>query len=190
MLYDAADVRHQVGIGQASVVIQSAPSITGPWTDLETPTTSDEADTLGAYGALVTPERSTYYCARFVGGPGSLYIDALSEFVKVSVRPLLGVPRAPSSVKRGRSFTVYGSLKPQFPAGQKTVKVKIHRFKDGRWVYLRQVSATNADNGASTRYAAKVRLKVRGKYRFTAYTVRTTSWAADSTKPSAILRVR
>jgi hypothetical protein len=110
--------------------------------------------------------------------------------VRVGVRPVLDTPKAPSSVKAGRSFTVYGTLKPQLPAGQKTVAIQVYRYKNHRWVFIRQVSATNADSGDSTRYGVRVKLTSQGRYRFRAYTAPTPTWAGDTTGLSMVLTVR
>jgi gamma-glutamylcyclotransferase (GGCT)/AIG2-like uncharacterized protein YtfP len=106
------------------------------------------------------------------------------------VRPLLGVPKVPSSVRSRRSFTVYGTLRPHFSAGERTVKVKVYRYKNRHWVFVKQVSTTNTDSGSNTRYAVKVKLTTRGKYRFRAFTVATAMWAGDITRLSTVLTVR
>ncbi len=192
-LWDVSDPKQRVGLGDRTVTVLWALSSGGPWTvvpDLPSPTTSAEPDSVGAFSASVKPSNTTLYRVRFTPEVGSEYGPALSNDVRVSVRPLLGMPQVRKSVRAGRSFTVYGTLKPQFPAGQKTVKVKIYRSKNGRWVYVRQVSATNVDKLANTRYVAKLKLTAKGRYRFKAYTLKTATWAADTTKLSASLRVR
>jgi hypothetical protein len=133
----------------------------------------------------VKPRRPTYYKLVFPEGSG--YGGSFSNVVRVGVRPVLGTPKVPLSVRAGRSFTVYGTLKPQFPAGQKTVKIKVYRYKNRRWVFIRQVSATNADH---SRYNVKVKLTTKGKCRFRAYTRPTAAWAAATTSLSKTLVVK
>jgi hypothetical protein len=190
VLYDSGDPLHEVGMGDRPVTVQSSSSATGPWVDLETLTTSSVAGSVGTCRLTVTPMGPTYYRLRFVAGTGSGYGGSLSFVVRVGVRPLLGTPKVPSSVGAGRSFTVYGTLSPQLPAGEKTVTIKVYRYRNRRWVFMRQVSATNADRGDGTRYGAKVKLTSRGKYRFRAYTAPTPTWAGDTTGLSTVLTVR
>jgi hypothetical protein len=158
--------------------------------DLETLTTSAVLASEGTFSLTVTPTSPSYYRVRFVAEEGSDYGDSLSYIVRVGVRPLLGVPKVPSSAVSRRSFTVYGTLRPQFPAGERTVKVKVYRYKNRRWVFVKRVSATNADSGSRTRYAVKVKLVTKGKYRFRAYTVATATWAGDTTRLSTVLTIR
>ena len=190
VLYDSGDPLHEVGMGDWLVTMQSASSATGHWVDLETLTTSSVAGSVGACELTVTPTASTYYRLRFVAGLGSGYGGSLSLIVRVGVRPVLGTPKVPSSVRAGKSFTVYGTLNPRLPAGQKTVTIKVYRYKNRRWTFTRKFSATNADSGASTRYSVKVKLTTKGKYRFLAYTAPTVTWAEDTTKLSKVLTVR
>ncbi|MFA4966497.1 MAG: hypothetical protein WC709_12810, partial [Thermoleophilia bacterium] len=189
-LFDSGDPLNEVGMGDRLVTVQSAAAATGPWVGLQTLTTSTVTGSEGACSLTITPLGPTYYRLRFLAGVGSEYGDSLSVVVKVGVRPVLGTPRVQTWVRVGRSFTVYGTLKPHFPAGQKTVRVKIYRYRNHRWTYLRQVSAVNADSGANTRYGARIKLTARGKYRFKAYTAATALWAPDTTGLSTVLVVK
>ena len=191
-LYDSGDPLHEVGMGDRLVTAQSASSATGPWVDLETLTTSSVAGSVGKFALTVTPTGSTYYRLRFVTGAGAglVYGGSISFVVRVGVRPVLGTPKVPSSVKAGLSFTVHGTLDPRFPAGQKTVQIKVYRYKNRDWVFSREISATNADSDGSTRYSVKVKLTTKGKYRFGAYTAPTVTWAGDSTELSTVLTVK
>jgi hypothetical protein len=177
-------------MGDQRLTVQSASSPAGPWVDLVTLTTSSVAGSVGKCSLTVKPTAPTYYRLRFVAGAGSEYGDSLSFFARVGVRPLLGTPKAPRSVKAGRSFTVHGTLSPRLPAGQKTITVKVYRYKNHHWVLSRQVAATNADKGGVTRYGAKMKLTGKGKYRFGAYAAPTAAWAEAITGFSPVLRVR
>jgi hypothetical protein len=189
-LYDSGDPLHEVGMGGQLVTVQSAAAATGPWVNVETLTTSSVDGSVGKCTLSITPTRPTYYRLRFVAGPASAYGDSLSVVVRVGVRPAVSTPKVRRRVRAGRSFTVYGTLKPHFPAGQKTVKVKIYRYKNRRWVYVRRVAATNVDFGTYTKYKAKLRFTTKGKYRFRAYTVATAIWAGDTTGLSTVLTVK
>ena len=190
VLYDSADPLHEVGMGDRLVTVQSASSATGPWVDLETLTTSSGTGSVGMYTLTVTPPGPTYYRLRFVAGEGSGYGGSLSFVVRVGVRPVLGTPKVPASARAGRSFTVYGTLDPQLPAGDETVQINVYRYKNRHWVFARQVAATNADSGGSTRYGVKVKLTTKGKYRFRAFTAPTVTWAGDTTGLSTVLTVK
>jgi hypothetical protein len=190
VLYDSGDPLHEVGMGDRLVIVQSASSATGPWVDLETLTTSSVAGSVGMCTLTVTPTGPAYYRLRFVAGEGSGYGGSISFVVRVGVRPVLGTPKVPASVRARRSFTVYGTLDPQLPAGEKTVQINVYRYKHHRWVFTRQVSATNADSGGSTRYGVKVKLTTKGKYRFRAHTAPTVTWAGDTSRLSTVLTVK
>jgi len=190
VLYDSGDPLHEVGMGDRLVTVQSASSTMGPWADLKTLTTSSVAGFVGKCTLTVTPTGPTYYRLRFAAGANSGYGGSLSFVVRVGVRPVLGKPKVPLSVRAGRSFTVSGTLRPRFPAGKHTVAIKIYRYKNRHWLFTRQVSATNADSGGNTSYRVKVKLSTRGEYRFRAYTAPTVTWAADTTPLSTVLSVR
>jgi hypothetical protein len=87
---------------------------------------------------------------------------------------------------------VYGSLRPHFTAGEKTVKVKVYRYKNRRWAYVKTLSATNVDNGAFTKYRLRTRLSTKGSYRFQAATTAMTTpgWALATSSNSRRLVVR
>jgi hypothetical protein len=93
-------------------------------------------------------------------------------------------------VKARRAFAVSGTLNPQFPAGQKTVTIKVYRYKNRHWILIKQVSATNANAGGATKYGVAVALTTRGKYRFRASTAPSTTWASDATGLSTVLTVK
>jgi hypothetical protein len=186
----SGDTPNEVHMGGQVVTVQTASSAKGPWADLQTLTTSSVAGSEGTCTVTVTPRRATYYRVRFVAGAGSDYGDSLSFVVRVGVRPVLGTPKAPTSVRARQVFTVSGTLTPRFPAGQKTVRIKIYYYKHRRWVFSRQVSATNANSGSTTRYSVKVKLSTKGKYRFLAYTVPTVIWAGVTTPLGRVLTVR
>ena len=57
---------------------------------------------------------------------------AVSNFVLVKVKPLVGKPSCPSSIKAKKKFTVSGTLKPRFTAGAKTVQIKAYLKNEQR----------------------------------------------------------
>ena len=143
VLYDSGDPLHEVGMGDRPVTVQTASSATGPWVDLETPTTSSVAGSVGTCTSTVTPTGPSYYRLRFMPSTSSGYGGSISFVVRVGVRPVLGTPKVPSSVRARRSFAVSGTLSPQMPAGQKTVAIKVYRYKNRHWISSSQVWAVN-----------------------------------------------
>ena len=182
-----------VGLGGRTVVVEhtSTPNNPSSWRTLATYTTSTETATLGQLvpSLKITPTAPTSYRLRYAKESQSQYGPAASDVKSVRVRPLLGRPVVPTSVRAGRWFILYGSLKPDFTAGEKTVKVKAYRYKNRRWVYVKTLTATNVDNGAFTKYRLRTRFTIRGTYRFRATTT-AAGWAAATSSDSKRLVVR
>ena len=178
------------GLGGRTVVVEQTASLADPsWQPLGSTTTSAEAATLGQFSLPLSPKAPTYYRLRYAKESLSQYGGAVSEVRKIGVRPALGRPVPPKSARAGRWFTVYGSLKPHFTAGQKTVKVKVYRYRNGRWASVKALYATNVDNGDLTKYRLRVRFTLRAKYRFVA-TATPAGWATATTSPSRTTVVR
>jgi hypothetical protein len=102
----------------------------------------------------------------------------------------LGVPSVTSSAKASASFKVSGSLKPQFPAGQKTVTLRASRYNGSKWVAYKTYKATNADNGSFTKYSLTLKIGSKGKYRFSASTAATALYSAASTGNSSTVTIK
>ena len=107
--------------------------------------TSSDPASLGRFFTTVSPKARTFYRLRYIAVSPIDYGSATGGNGKLDVRPALGRPAVPSSVRARRYFTVSGSLKPHFTAGQKTVKIKVYRYKNGRWVLVKTLAATNVD---------------------------------------------
>lgn len=159
------------------------------WTLLSTVTTETEAQySTGQYTQVVQPRRLTYYRYVFLGTAD--YAPKVSNTVIVKVRPFVGRPIVPKAAKAGRFFQVRGSLKPRFPAGAKTVKVKAYRKKGGTWVVAKRLRATNVDTARYSKYQVKTRLTKKGTYRFRAYTLTMDGWAPGKSSFSRLLVVK
>ena len=159
------------------------------WSLLSTVTTETEVQyATGQYAQVAQPRRTTYY--RFVFLGTAAYAASVSNTVMVKVRPLVGRPVVPKAVKAGKFFKVWGSLKPRFPAGAKTVKVKAFRAKGGKWVVVKRLTATNVDTARYSKYEVKTRLTKKGKYRFRAYTSTMPGWAPAKSTFSKVLVVK
>lgn len=122
-----------------------------------------------------------------LGGTATSSVDFL---VTPKPKPSLGKPICPTSVRHGKSFSVYGSLKPQFDAGTRTVTVKMYRYASGKWRFVKSYRAVNSDYSSYTRYTAKLTVKMTGKYRFKAFAAVTSLWAAASSSYSRTLTVK
>jgi hypothetical protein len=98
------------------------------------------------------------------------------------VKPALGTPKNPKSIKKSRSFTVSGSVKPGAPS----VKLKVYRLKGKKWVAYKYFSA----NVNGTKYSAKIKITRTGKFRFKAYSAGNATYLASSSRTSRVLTVR
>jgi hypothetical protein len=176
--------------GQMLRVEWSPSGATLSWTLLATVTAEPGSPQYhtGQYAAVVYPTSLTYYRFSFPGGAG--YDLALSNTLLIHVKPALGVPKVPSSAKVNKSFTVSGSLKPHFPAGDKTVKLTAYRYHGSKWVKYMTYKAINADNGSYTKYSLRLKISQKGKYRFKASTAATAQFSAVTTANSTSFQVK
>jgi hypothetical protein len=158
------------------------------WQWLATVTTEEGEYATGQYTKVVHPRELTYY--HFVFKGNGAYAPSVSKPVTIKVRPYLGRPLPPKVVKKGKLFTVPGTLKPRFPAGTKTVKIRVYRAKGGTWVVVKRLWATNVDTTSYSKYVLSTRLTSKGKYRFLAYTAATTAWAPGQSLFSRTLVVK
>jgi len=133
------------------------------WTKKGTATTSAN----GTYAFTVKPQSKTYYKVNFLGDPNNF--RGFSNVMSVNVRPAVGTPVAPKTVKRGRSFTVYGSLKPGHAAGTKPVRIYRYRKVGGKWKNRGYVTAKAYSYNGYTRYKVKLKLTTSGSWRLRAY---------------------
>jgi hypothetical protein len=167
------DAGSGAGIGGLNVRVESSTDNVA-WTLVDTVT----SDSTGLCQASVAPKALTYYRFKYEGdldhGP------CVSDAITVKVRPLVSKPKGPLKVKARAQFKVTGSLKPQFTAGAKTVKIAIYRNKGGKWRFVKSVYAVNSNSGDYTRYTLKLRLSVKGAYRFKATTRSTAAWPSST----------
>lgn len=154
-----------IGLADERVVLQSAPP-RGSYAD-----TSHSATTTagGAFVFSVRQMTKTYYRVRFAGsGPYSVSRSATSVFAlpKVNVR----TPIAPPRMSHSRYYTVFGSIKPKHTAG--TYPVRIYKWKrtaSGTWKSYGYVSAKASNYSTYTKYARRIRLPYRGRWRLRAF---------------------
>ena len=143
-------------------------------------TTSVLPGEIGQVSLKVTVEQPTYFRLRYLTELHSSYGGSVSDVKKVGVRPRLGRPVPPTKVRARRYFTLRGSLKPHFTAGEKNVRVKAYRYRKGRWYQVKSLLAVNVDQGDFTQYRVRIKLGKKGKYRFKAATT-IPGWAKATT---------
>jgi hypothetical protein len=183
------DTTSHTALGGQKVDVQW--SLTGAplsWTTLATVTTDTNQFYTGQYAAVVFPTQLTYYRFNFLGTSG--YAASSSNVLLISVKPALDVPKVPSSAKVNKKFTVSGTLKPQFPAGQQTVTLAASRYNGHSWVSYKSYMATNANSGAYTKYSASIKISKTGQYRFKASTAATSQYSAAKTDNSATVQIK
>ena len=81
----------------------------------------------------------------------------------------IGTPVAPKTMKKSKSYTVYGSLKPKHTSGTKPVRIYKYKKVSGKWKSYGYVKATASNYSTYTRYKVKMKLTSKGSWRMRAY---------------------
>lgn len=160
------------------VVLDAKPAGSRSWLMGVTSTTADDS---GIFQVTVRPSRRMYYRVRFEGMPGEL--ASTSRTMLLSPRAALGAPSVPVSARSGSAFSVFGTIRPKHPEGERSVRVVAYREESGRWVARRSVWATNQDRDGYTRYFARVALPA-GRWRLVASVAADNDHAATVSVPS------
>ncbi len=131
-----------------------------------------KTDATGTYRFTVKPTSVMTYDLRYLGSEAYLPTENVAD-VKVSPYAYLTAPSVPKKVKKNKTFTSTGSLRPKHANGATTVKVKCYRKNSkGTYVWVKTVSAKNISYSSktkTTKYSARVKLPKAGKWRFRAY---------------------
>jgi len=146
-------------------------------------TTAAGAYYTGTYSVAVMPLQTMYY--RFQWAGDATYAAMNSNVIPVQVKPSLGKPTCPSSVKSGKKFTVSGSIKPGQGVGP-AVKIKAYR-KNSSGAYASYKTYNTTISG--TKYTASIKISKTGTYKFKATTAGSAQFAANETGFSAALKV-
>jgi len=82
--------------------------------------------------------------------------------------------RSSYTLKRSTSYRFTGYLKPRHTSGTYPVKIKVYRYKDGKYSYYKTFSAkasnyTSSTGAKSSKYTGYVKLPYKGKWRMRAY---------------------
>ena len=177
-------------VDQQMVMVMYSASATPPWnmpadgtiTNTATPYSS------GEYTYSFKASRNFYWQMSFAGTVA--YAAKDSNIVLVKVKPVIGKPSCPSSIKHGRKFTVSGSLKPRYPSGSRNVSIKAQRYSSGHWRAYKTYTATATNSGAYSEYSLRFSISKTGKYRFYATTANTTTLAAGKSAFSRSMLVK
>jgi hypothetical protein len=170
-------------------VEQATASEAGPWTTLYWLTAPSGPYATGVYTGPVIPAQTTWYRFVFEGTPE--YVATTSTALRIGVRPDLGRPYSALQVKRGKRFAVRGLLRPQFPAGDRTVTLTAYRWVNRTWVKYKSYRATNFDAKQITQYKRTLAISKKGAYRFKASTkAMPPAWIATTSGFSRTLNVK
>lgn len=154
-----------VGLSGQSIILQSA-APGGSFRDTAFVATTDAG---GVFSFSVKPTSKTYYRARFAG-TATYHGSGPTASVYALPRVYVRTPIAPKKMRPGRSYTVYGYLKPRHASGTKPVQVKCYKKNSaGVYKYHHTVYAKVSDYYSYSKYKAKVKLPHRGKWRLRAY---------------------
>ena len=169
----------------ATVDLQASIDGGATWATLEM--IAPQAGTSTYLEDVDSPYRKMMYRLVFAGD-GS-HLESTSNTVTVTPRVKLGAPVAPSSVRKAKPFTAYGSLAPRQPSGSKTVKIKCYLKKNGAWLLKKTVTAKNANSGSASRYSATFSLAYAGSWKLVAMSAATAKYA-ETTSGNEFLKVK
>lgn len=136
------------------------------WETLMNPLTTDAS---GAFSTAVQPITSLILRARFDAQTGYNGATSLGKTVTV-VLPAATVytPHAPTSVGHGKSYTVWGYLKPRHAAGSLAIKLYCYRYEHGKYVLRKTVMVEVSNYSTYSKYSGGVSLPYTGKWRIKA----------------------
>lgn len=140
----------------------------GTWSSLADPVTGST----GAWAYTHKPGRNTVYRASYEG---------TSQLLTVKQYPYVGTPTMSTTRPyRGRSYTVYGSLKPRFTSGSYPVYVRFYRKSSstGKYVWRRTYSGKAYDYSSYSRYKTTYRFPDKGWWK-----IETTSKGTSAFSP-------
>ena len=173
-----------VAVGGLWVDFAQATTESGSFEVIYKVTTAASAYYSGTYAVAVMPQQTMYY--RFQWAGDAQYAAADSDVIPVQVKPSLGKPSCPSSIRKSKKFTVKGTVKP----GQgisPAVKIKAYR-KNSSGAYTAYKTYTSKVSG--TQYKATIKISKRGKYKFKALTGGNAQFAANTSGFSRVLTVK
>ncbi len=156
----------------ASLVTSDGP-ITGAVVELQKSTDGVNwtADGMLAYSAVTSNYEDgriltakIHYRARFPGD--AAHAPSMSPPITLMCQAYLRQPNAPSVVRRYRTFTVYGYLKPRHSG---YTRLYFQRYYRRAWRNYRWVNARNYNYASYTKYVLRYRVPYAGPWRVRAY---------------------
>ena len=143
-------------------------------------TESQARSTLTANGFVAGVTRKEYSTIQAAGmvtrtnppaGQLAFKGDVVDLYVSLGKpKPTVGNPVAPSRMRRGRYYTVYGSLKPRHTSGSYPVRIyKYKKTSSGSYRSYGYVTAKVSNYSSYSRYAKSLKLSYTGKWRLRAY---------------------
>ncbi len=137
------------------------------WVNISS-TSYDDTDSYGKayYNVIPYNNSKTIYRAMFLSSGGYSSASALRG---VLPKVYLSTPAAPSSMTRGKTYSISGYLKPKHAAGTYPVRIYKYRYESGTWVYRGYHSARASDYGSYSKYTGSVYLQYSGKWMLKAY---------------------
>jgi hypothetical protein len=141
----------------------------------------------GAFSFSVKPKAKTRYRVRFAGAANA-FKAATSSAVTATPKVSVSTPKAPTSARRNKSFTVTGTIKPAHTKGSSKV-VRIYKYKKvgKKWVSKGYVKAKLS---STTKYKVKVKLTSKGTWRLRAYAPKDSKHAATWSAKYDTVRVK
>ncbi len=185
------------GVTLNGTLMSGGAAVSGLWVDVAQATTQSGSYEVmfkvtaptgpyatGTYSIAVMPLQTMYY--RFQWPGDATYAASNSDMIPVQVKPSLSKPTVPSSAKKGKSFTVKGTVKPGEGVGP-AVKIKSYRKNSsGAYVSYKTYNATVSGTG----YKASIKISKTGKYKFKATTAASAQFAGNQTGLSSVLTVK
>lgn len=121
----------------------------------------------GDFRFTLAPTSRTYYRVVFAGS--DTLLASTSGVLCLTPRVYLTAPGTPSTIGAGRSFALYGCLKPRHTAGSRAVRVDCYRYDGRAWRLVKSVWTSTSNYLGYSRYSARTSLLARDRWRMRAH---------------------
>lgn len=167
----------------APIRVEAKPYGSTVWSKAGTGKTSSS----GGFSVKVYPKKRTQYRVVY-DGASRLHQTAMSLSKTTQPYAYLTKPTGPTRIKKGRTFVASGKLRPWYKPGAKTISIKLYRRvrSDGKYVYKHYKTykvKNSAYTSKTTKYAKRLKLPYRGKWKIVAQVKGNTTFR--TTKSSA-----
>lgn len=161
-------LRHSSSTGSAlpsqTVELQTSSTGTSEWKTAKTGTTT----AAGTISLSHVPSSKIYYRLRF-GGKTTYAACVSSPTSAVLPKVYIRTPIAPTTMSKGKAYTIYGYLKPRHTAGTYPVRIYKYRKTSSGYKSYGYVKAKVSDYSSYSKYYAKFSLPATGTWRLRAY---------------------